>query len=132
MICSGKIEREFIPDPPGRPAVAETSYILQQGFTLPAVLCSVKRTLIGLAAVQFLGCAKEGEAPGPVADVRVGSVVVNEVVASGSEQQNEFGYETDWFEIYNPGSDLLLAEGEWFVTDDVAGDPRKYELPENS
>lgn len=56
---------------------------------------------------------------------------INEFVARGSENVNEFGETEDWFEIYNttPYS-LILKEGNWFVTDKGFEDPDRYQLPQ--
>lgn len=56
---------------------------------------------------------------------------VNEFVARGSENANEFGETEDWFEIYNPSPyALILQKGNWFVTDKGPDDPMKYTLPQ--
>ena len=85
--------------------------------------------LIGLMA----SCTKDRPLPPePTADslvVAPGILKVNEFVAKGSLQQNEFGKKSDWFEIYNTlNRTVALESGRWYVTDNAAN-PRKYSLP---
>jgi len=59
------------------------------------------------------------------------SLFINEFVARGSENVNEFGSAEDWFEVYNPHSfNAVLEAGRWFVTDKGPEDPKKFELPQ--
>ena len=69
-----------------------------------------------------------GEVAGRVVQ---GMIVINEVVAERGLTVGELGEDADWFELYNPGpQDLVLAEGEWFVSDAGLKDPMRFELPE--
>jgi hypothetical protein len=89
------------------------------------------KTYTVLIIFCFVACTKEGPQPFTrFSKGTTGSVVVNEMMATRSEQANEFGENSDWFELYNPGAECTLTAGAWFVTDDVYGAPRKYELPE--
>ncbi len=89
-----------------------------------------------LGSLAFTGCVKDRTFPaGPVVPgdltIAPGVLMVNEFVASGSQNVNEFGSAEDWFEIYNPNnSDVYLAPGQWFVSDAGPSAPSKYELPE--
>jgi len=59
-----------------------------------------------------------------------GMIVVNEIVAKGSVNANEFGTTEDWFELYNTTNQTIEMEaGKWFVTDAAGSNNRKYELP---
>ncbi len=45
-------------------------------------------------------------------------LLINEYVAKGSLQMNEFGDSTDWVEIYNPNADpFTLNANEWTLAD---------------
>lgn len=60
-----------------------------------------------------------------------GLLKVNEFVAAGSTNINEFGSAEDWFEIYNTSSaSVTLQAGMWFVSDAGPSSPTKYQLPE--
>ncbi len=84
-----------------------------------------------LVLAVLLSCNKEdAELSKADPEGNGGRLVVNEVMATHSEQENEFGEASDWFELYNPGDEFTLLSGQWFVTDDLEGDPHKYELPE--
>ncbi len=91
----------------------------------------MKMPFFFLAAVLMISCTKERtQTPDQGVPVEGGRIVVNEVMATLSEMENEFGETADWFELYNAGNALTLKAGQWFVTDDVDGNPRKFELPE--
>lgn len=56
---------------------------------------------------------------------------INEFVAKGSENVNEFGETEDWIEIYNPNPySLILNEGNWYMTDKGYDNPEKFMLPQ--
>lgn len=55
-------------------------------------------------------------------------IVINEVLAAGSTDVNEFGERSDWLELYNAGAGVDLSEGEWYLTDDRKN-LLKFELP---
>ena len=91
----------------------------------------MKLPLLASIPLMYIACGKEGKPDPPtLVEVHPGCIVINELVASGSHQMNEFGEQADWFELYAPGNDLLLNGGKWFVTDDLDHEPLKYELPE--
>ena len=57
------------------------------------------------------------------------SLKINEFVAKGSANLNEFGTASDWVEIYNPtNEDVSFAPGKWYFTDDFSN-PTQFELP---
>ena len=93
----------------------------------------MKLTMAMMLLPLFLACAK---GPEPVVhyaenDPFTGKLVINEVVAEKTMTLGEFGEPADRFELYNTGSeDLLLKEGEWFVSDAGPDDPKKFKLPE--
>lgn len=96
----------------------------------------MRNGLAFILLVALAGCVKDRELT-TTPSVPVGTVIapgvlrVNEFVATGSQNVNEFGSAEDWFEIYNPNdADLLLEAGKWFVTDGGPSNPKKYELPE--
>lgn len=87
---------------------------------------------IGLLLVA-VSCTKgDPNGHGAVAvPVLPGQVLINEVMAERGLTVGELGEESDWFELYNPGPwDVVLAEGEWFVSDAGLEDPMRFELPE--
>jgi hypothetical protein len=58
-------------------------------------------------------------------------IVINEFVAKGSKNANEFGSNEDWIEIYNTTNDTIIMEAEkWFITDASTTNQKKYKLPE--
>ena len=61
--------------------------------------------------------------------ISTGIIKINEFVAKGSENINEFGITSDWFELYNTSNKTIsMANGRWYVTDNLTA-PRKYEMP---
>lgn len=91
----------------------------------------MKKSAFFLAAPLMISCTKERtQTPDQGVPVEGGRIVVNELMATLSEEENEFGETADWFELYNAGNAVELKSGQWFVTDDVDGNPRKFELPE--
>lgn len=87
------------------------------------------RIALSVPLVALVACAKQEEA---VLSNGLSScaspIAINEVIASGSVEVNEFGDGADWLELYNAGSSLRMEAGEWYLTDDPE-DPLKYELP---
>lgn len=58
-------------------------------------------------------------------------LLINEFVAKGSINANEYGSNEDWIEIYNTDTaDYNIISGKWFITDDPTGDREKYALPD--
>lgn len=57
------------------------------------------------------------------------AVMVNEIVARGSSQLNEFGTAEDWAELYNPSATdtLFMRANRWFFTNDFAA-PTTYAI----
>lgn len=63
--------------------------------------------------------------------VLAGSLRINEFVAAKSKQENEYGRFSDWVELYNPTNhEIHLKEGQWFFTDDIIHNRKKFEIPE--
>ena len=92
-----------------------------------------KFLLPGLLILLMASCTKDRDVeklpPPETQRVVPGSLLINELVAKGSVNVNEFGNESDWFEIYNPGSEPVTIEPEkWYVTDNLTS-PLKYALP---
>ncbi|HWB63706.1 MAG TPA: lamin tail domain-containing protein [Chitinophagales bacterium] len=57
-----------------------------------------------------------------------GAVVINEFVAAGATQVNEFGLATDWIELYNTGdSTVNFANTNYYITDDST-QPEKFKI----
>jgi hypothetical protein len=93
-----------------------------------------------LLAVALSACIKDrvlpeqgngGTGGGGGDAVYPGLLKVNEFVAYGSTNQNEFGVLAKWFEIYNTSAqDLVLESGKWFVTDAGEAQPTKFQLPQ--
>ncbi|MEM7038068.1 MAG: lamin tail domain-containing protein [Bacteroidota bacterium] len=81
--------------------------------------CMMKRNLVGAGSLDEIEAA----------DFAV--LRINEFVAKGSENKNEYGTTEDWLEIYNPGTrDIKLEEGRWYITDEALVDPERFALPE--
>jgi hypothetical protein len=58
------------------------------------------------------------------------AVLINEFVAKGSANANEFGTNEDWIELYNPGAKpLYIPDSMLFISDDFMGTPDLYPLP---
>ena len=55
-------------------------------------------------------------------------IVINEVLATGSTDVNEFGERSDWLELYNAGTGVHFDQGEWYLTDNREN-LLKFELP---
>lgn len=48
-----------------------------------------------------------------------GNVVINEFIATGSTHVNEYGFATDWIELYNTGDkDIDFSKTNHYITDD--------------
>ncbi|MCB0793205.1 MAG: hypothetical protein KDB88_00580 [Flavobacteriales bacterium] len=77
-------------------------------------------------------CAKEVDAGRKAARERIapGRIRIMDIRMNGTVARNEFGNKADRLTLYNPGSELLLEEGRWFLSDDSEGYPLKFELPE--
>jgi hypothetical protein len=77
-----------------------------------------------LILIAFNSCTKDlnnltptGSTTSPVTNST--TMLVNEYVASGSAQVNEFGTTSDWFEIYNPGATTMqIPDNTFYITDD--------------
>ncbi len=83
-----------------------------------------------LALAVLLSCNKgDPETSNANAQGNGNGLVVNEVMATHSEQENELGEASDWLELYNPGNEFTLVSGQWFVTDDPVGDPTNTSSP---
>jgi hypothetical protein len=92
--------------------------------------------ILAASILTLLSCTKDRiyipDEPDPndttTNQIQSGSLYINEFVAKGSLNQNEYGTASDWFEIYNPGNQAVtLTAGEWFVSDD-AGTPNKFAI----
>lgn len=60
-----------------------------------------------------------------------GVLKVNEFVAKGSVNQNEFGTAEDWYEIYNPNNKpITLKANEWYFSDNLTN-LTKYQLTQD-
>ena len=57
-----------------------------------------------------------------------GNVVINEFIATGSTHVNEYGFATDWIELYNTGDkDLDFSMANHYITDDSSR-PDKFSI----
>jgi len=95
-----------------------------------------KQPLVLLLSALCAGCVKERtfspgtSVPSTPGAIARGTLVINEFVAAGSTNVNEFDTAEDWFEIYNPGASAIdLEEGDWFVSDGGPASPTKFALP---
>lgn len=100
-------------------------------------VCAVFRKAFAIALLLPLAaCVKDRAFPprpsgpgGPV--IAPGVLLLNEFVATGSQNMNEFGSAEDWIEIYNPDhAEVHFAPGRWYVSDGGPSNPAKYALPE--
>ncbi len=67
---------------------------------------------------------------GNTLEIGYGSIVINEFVAKGSANINEFGTAEDWVELYNNTQKTIqIGSNELFLTDDYSGNPLQYALP---
>ena len=79
--------------------------------------CHVK--FWSLIALLLAACAGWGQPPG---------VVINEILASNSQNATDAqGEHDDWIELYN-GSDVAIDVGGMYLTDDLAN-PTKWQIP---
>lgn len=94
------------------------------------------RALLPLLVLLVSSCVKDREIPvrpRPPGEVEIapGVLKVNEFVAAGSTNINEFGTAEDWFEIYNPNdAEVVMEAGRWFVSDAGPSNPTKYQMPQ--
>lgn len=59
--------------------------------------------------------------PPPIDTIGPNSIQVNEILAKGSTQVNEFGTAEDWFELYNPSAtDTIFLKGNQWEFRDAA------------
>jgi hypothetical protein len=90
-----------------------------------------------LAVAALSSCTKDRNVePIPVvvdstaAAIVPGVIKINEIVAKGSLNMNEFNQASDWFELYNTSNKpVTLEAGKWFCTDKGSLEPIKYALP---
>lgn len=58
-----------------------------------------------------------------------GVIKINEFIAKGSINNNEFGTPSDWIELYNlTDSSINITSGKWYITDTLP-DMEKFQLP---
>ena len=89
--------------------VQTTSLSLFRGMGSKAVL---------VVCVVFMACTKRNEAV--LVPQETGSstrIVINEVLATGSTDVNEFVERSDWLDLFNAGTGVHLDEAEWYLTD---------------
>lgn len=88
----------------------------------------MKKNIIFWAIALAFSCQKPPKT-NPPETTKTSGVKVNEILAKGSQNLNEFGLGEDWFELYNADSTTTILEsGKWFVSDDST-DLAKYSLP---
>jgi hypothetical protein len=88
-------------------------------------------TFLVAACVKDRVITKVPENPDNTTSIKENDIVINELVAKGSLNANEYGTTEDWFELYNTTNKTIVLEaGKWFVTDDSNNEKRKYQLPE--
>jgi hypothetical protein len=95
--------------------------------------------LFGFILIVLFSCTKDrlikqntdGSTPIIPLIIEKGHLYINEFVARGSQNANEFGAYEDWIEIYNPwNAEITLQEGFWYISDAGPSNPTKYMLPE--
>jgi hypothetical protein len=76
--------------------------------------------------------------PGGKNNILPGTLLVNEILATGSTNYNELilpgnpNGGSDWIEVFNTTNDTILLEaGKWFVSDSLSN-PTKYKLPQST
>ncbi len=101
----------------------------------------MKKLTVLFVIALLAGCQKEadllpGKSKAPKSQSSFtegtpGILIIHDYSANGSVKENEFGNAEDWLELFNTtGNTLKLEEGKWFLTDDAAHNPAKFELPE--
>lgn len=69
-----------------------------------------------IASIFFFSCGDDEPTNGTNGGTN--ELMINEYLARGSIQMNEFGDSTDWVEIYNPSSSsFTLNANEWSLSD---------------
>jgi hypothetical protein len=102
------------------------------------ILLLKKAFLLLSATFVFVACVKDRTInkvePDPTDNlgaIKAKDIVVNEFVAKGSKNANEFGSNADWIELYNNTNRTIVMEAEkWFITDASTTNQKKYKLPE--
>jgi Lamin Tail Domain len=96
--------------------------------------------ILSLFFLGFVGCTPDRtfEAPqaqppiGGANNIQIGTLRINEFMASGSTYSNELVLGSDWIELFNTTSDTIrMTGGEWFITDTL-GWQTKWVLPDTS
>lgn len=110
-------------------------------FCFVARILEMKKKIFRAACVclMFVSCVKDRtfQAPAPsvpvgdASHIGVGTLRINEFVATGSIQTNELEtVSSDWFEVFNTTNDTIQLEGgHWFVTDTL-GLYNKWAVPD--
>ena len=95
-------------------------------------VCNMRTKIIWLIVPLAAACSTKIEPlDRSTQDPFIGNLVINEVVAEKSRTSSEYGEPADWFELYNTGTEeLILEDGEWYVTDEGSKKPKKFQLPE--
>lgn len=58
------------------------------------------------------------------------NIVINEFVAKGSVNTNEFGTNEDWIELYNNTQNTIqINDNELYITDNYVSSPLQYAIP---
>ena len=86
-------------------------------------------------AYFFQSCTKDRVSitnpPSTLDSIFPGVIKINEFLAKGDAYLSDLGESSDWLELYNTtNQEILLKEGEWFVTDDAGSNDEKFKLPE--
>lgn len=106
---------------------------------LQSNLCGMKNLFLIILVIAFASCTKDRNIiPNNVVppldgftEGTSGIIKLNEFIANGSQNLNEYGSAEDWIELYNTtNTTLKLEAGKWFITDDASVTPEKYALPE--
>jgi hypothetical protein len=101
-----------------------------------------------LHSIAFSSCIKDrtftiSQVPSPIGpggknNILPGTLLVNEILATGSTNYNELilpgnpNGGSDWIEVFNTTNDTILLEaGKWFVSDSLSN-PTKYKLPQST
>lgn len=88
-----------------------------------------KMFLLPLLALM-VACSddKDNSTTPVVADSPIKNLKINEIVAKGSDFENEYGNTDDWVEIYNPtNEEITLTAGNVYFSDNIS-DPTKWGL----
>jgi hypothetical protein len=102
---------------------------MKRPIALTLLLAMAVTTTSCLRDREFIVTPNENAAPDTLQGDTL-ALMINEFVAKGPANANEFGANEDWIELFNPSFHAVyVPDSTVFVTDDFVGTPDKYPLP---